>query len=332
MRAKCINRELTTEVIVGAFMLTVLLGLGYFTIILSREAWFREQQPLSVRFAHVMGLRDGDNVVCRGMPIGTIASLELKQDGVHILAKLDSPVTLHEDYVITVVTTSMLGGRHLEIDEGTHALPTLVRDVYDGTLPYDLIGYAAAVVNGLRKGLIEDGTIDNLRLASEQLRDITARVNSGEGFLGSLVAKEDTLYEDLAGTAKALREITAKLQEGKSTIGKLLSDDDRIYEDLTATVASLRTVAERLESGKSTLGKLMSDDAEIYRDLADATASAKRIAESLEKGEGLMGRMLTDDSLYDDVSSTVKEARDTMEDMREASPVSTFTSIFFGAF
>ncbi|MBL7114203.1 MAG: MCE family protein [Kiritimatiellae bacterium] len=332
MRAKCINRELTTEVIVGAFMMTVLLGLGYFTIILSRQAWFIEQQPLDVRFAHVMGLRDGDNVVCRGMPIGTVDRLELRQDGVHVLANLESPVTLHEDYVITVVTTSILGGRHLEINEGTHSLPIVEREFYDGTPPYDLIGDAAAVVNGLRKGLVEEGTIENFRKTSEQLRDITTRINEGEGLLGRLVSKDDTLYNDIAASAKALREITGRLQEGKSTIGKLLSDDDKIYKDLTATVASLRAVAERLESGKSTLGKLMSDDAEIYKDLAEATASAKRIAENLEKGEGLIGRMLTDDSLYDDVSSTVKEARDTMEDMREASPVSTFSSIFFGAF
>ena len=34
MRKDCVARELTREIIVGAFMVMILLGLGYFTIIL----------------------------------------------------------------------------------------------------------------------------------------------------------------------------------------------------------------------------------------------------------------------------------------------------------
>ena len=40
MKKDWIARELTIEIIVGAFIIMVLLGMGYFTIMLSKESWF----------------------------------------------------------------------------------------------------------------------------------------------------------------------------------------------------------------------------------------------------------------------------------------------------
>ena len=48
MRKDCVARELTMEMVVGAFMVMILLGLGYFTIILARE-------PLLQRYRHIGG-------------------------------------------------------------------------------------------------------------------------------------------------------------------------------------------------------------------------------------------------------------------------------------
>ena len=40
MRQDTIAREMSREIVVGAFLVMILLGLGYFTIILSRETFF----------------------------------------------------------------------------------------------------------------------------------------------------------------------------------------------------------------------------------------------------------------------------------------------------
>jgi phospholipid/cholesterol/gamma-HCH transport system substrate-binding protein len=333
MKTRCFNRELTLEVIVGAFMMTVLLGLGYFTILLSRESWFQKREYMEVLFENVMGLRDGESVVCRGMEVGKVKSIHMAGDGVHVRVSLDAPLRLREDYAITVETTSILGGRNLTIALGSDGKPEAQPlELYRGTPPKDLLTDATELVSGLRKSLIEDGTVDNLRAASEELRAIAQRVSAGEGTLGKLLSSDTRLYDDMAATVGSLKTVAERIEKGQGVLGKLLSEDDALYTDLAGTVKSLRATAERIEKGDGTLQKLLSDDARLYTDLADGIAALKRIAERVDRGEGLLGKLTTDDALYNEVRAAVNDVRQAIDDMRETTPVTTFTSVFFGAF
>ncbi|MBT3294663.1 MAG: MCE family protein [Verrucomicrobia bacterium] len=298
MRKDCVARELTREIIVGAFMVMILLGLGYFTIILSRETWFTKKQHMDVLFKNVMGLREGNNVVVRGMPVGKIDYLVLDDPWVRVGLVLDDKLAMKKDYVIQIVATSILGGRYLELDEGSEGLPTLpMSSRFVGHEPYDLMADAAAVINKARTELVEGGAIDNLKKVSEQLSTMVDRIAAGKGSLGLLLSEDTGLYEDVAGSVAALRDVAERLQRGDGTLGHLMSEDDQLYTDLAAAVASL-----------------------------------KQVAATLEKGEGSLGKLIRDDGVYTEVEGMMQEARAALDDMRETSPVVTFTSVFFGAF
>ena len=260
------EREMTMEIVVGAFMVMIFLGLGYFTIILSKEALFRATTEMRITFSNVMGLRMGDNVVVRGMPVGKVKALELTSTpgcaGVCATLTLDKPITMREGYTARIVTTSILGGRQLQIDEGPSHAPALELDLYSGSDPYDLMGDAAEIVNAARNQIIEGQVFEKIREMTDQISGIVARVNAGKG-----------------------------------TLGRLLSDDETIYNDIAQTTASLKTVAARIEQGEGTLGRFMSDD-----------------------------------SLYNEIEATVGEIRAAVDDFRETAPITTFSSIFFGAF
>lgn len=298
MKQKCIEREMTMEIVVGAFVVMVFLGLGYFTIILSRDQWFGRKQSIEVVFPSVMGLRKTDNAVVRGMPVGAVKDLRIEEDGVHVVADLDEDLVLREGYKIVIETTSILGGRHMAIDTGPPDGTALPRDsVFRGEAPRDLMLDASEAVYAMKKGLVEGGVIENVQATAMELKSIASRLNSGKG-----------------------------------TLGKLLSEDDQVYKDLAASVASLRAIAGRLESGEGTLGKLLSEDDVVYRDLASTVESLKSIVASVERGEGMLGRLVKDDSLYDQLMKAIEELRGWIDDSRETSPVVNFTSIFFGAF
>jgi len=286
------------EVVVGVFMVMVLFGLACFTVILSKEAIFTRKDRLEVVFQNVMGLRDGDNVVARGMPVGKVKTLELEPDGVHVIATLDKPIEIRTGHRITIVSTSILGGRYMDISEGDPGGEVLdTGTVFDGVEPYDLISDAAELINTVKSGFVEGGVIDGIRKSTAELQEIVARVNAGKG-----------------------------------TLGRLLSEDDSVYRDLSASVASLRSVAERLETGKGTLGRLLAEDDQLYEDFSEAVGSLKNIAGRIENGEGMFGRLVNDEGLYEQIEDIVEEARAALDDVRETSPVVTFTSIFFGAF
>jgi phospholipid/cholesterol/gamma-HCH transport system substrate-binding protein len=348
-------------------MVLIFLGMAYFTIILSREAWLTKKYPVEVMFTHVMGLREGDNVVVRGMPVGKVKALKLEQGDVRVILSLDQPVYLRTDYVVTIVATSILGGRYLEIKEGSRERPPLPEgNLVRGRDPHDLLGDATEIFSALKHSLIEEGTLDNFRAVSAQLKDIATRVGQGkgtvgkllsedskmyddlaaavtslkdvagrlergEGPLGKLLSKDSALVDDLSATAASAKTIAARLEKGEGALGKLLSKDSPVGDDLAATVASLKNITARLEKGEGALGKLLSSDDQLYKDLQAAVASLRSVSEGLQKGEGTLGKLLKDESLYNDARSVLRETRAAVDDFREMSPVVNFTSIFFGA-
>lgn len=255
-------RELLVEVIVGAFMFAVLAGLAAFTILLSRENIFRPTHAFEVVFDDVIGLRDGDNIVIRGMTVGKVKALILAEDGVHVLAALQRELQLKTDYRIDIVNTSILGGRYLQIYEGSPgAAPLPPGTPVRGVRPYDLIAVATAMI--------------------ADLKDMSGKISSGEGTLGKLVT-DPALYNDL-------RDIASEI--------KTAVKDRGLVRNLEQSISNLNEIAVKVNSGQGTLGKLVNDD-----------------------------------SLYVEVKKTVSDVRAAVDDLRETSPIVTFSSIFFGVF
>jgi phospholipid/cholesterol/gamma-HCH transport system substrate-binding protein len=333
MRKNIIEREMAMELAVGAFMVLLFVGLGVFTIVLSRDTWWSKKYPVEVVFSDVMGLRDGDNVVVRGMPVGKVITLRLEPDGVHVMAALDEPVECREGYKASVVTTSMLGGRHMEIEQGPATGGVLrAGSVLVGEDPRDLMADAAEAVGALKTSLIDGGVIENLQETSRQVREISERLNAGEGTLGKLLSKDDQLYKDLSAGVASFRDLGDRLNAGEGTLGKLLSKDDQLYKDLSAGIASFREIADRLNAGEGTLGKLLSKDDQLYKDLSEAVATLNGLAKQIDEGKGMFGRLMKDDSMYDELMKAIDELRGWIDDSRETSPVVNFSTIFFGAF
>jgi len=330
MKQHSVTRGLMMEMVVGGFMVLIFAGLVYFTIILSREAWFRQKYALEVRFGDVIGLRAEDNVVVRGMTVGKVKSLALQPDGVHVYAALDKRLCMRSGYRIEVVSTSILGGRYLRIEEGAgEELPGGV--VYDGAEAHDLMADAAELASAFRQAFTAGGILTNLERTVAGLSEVAESLRSGKGTLGKLFSDE-TLYRDISSTVASLKTIAARLEKGEGTAGRLLSQDEQLYQDISATASSLKTITARLEKGEGTLGRLLTADDQLYRDLSATAASMKNIAGKIERGEGTLGRLAQDDALYTDLKAAVRELRGAVDDFRENTPVVTFTSILFGAF
>jgi phospholipid/cholesterol/gamma-HCH transport system substrate-binding protein len=366
---KCFSRAVTVEAIVGIFVALVLIALAVFTIVVSGSSLFKgDQFPIKVVMPDAMGLRRNDTVIARGTTVGTVDEVYFDRDGVHVRAMLTAPVEFHEGYRITVVSISILGGRQLVLFEGDQSKPK-VADVLKlvGEQPSDIMDDATAAIKSLRDFLAGD-FLEQLRHTASNLADISDRLEQGKGTLGKLLSEDDTLYRNLDETVSAvkvlmkrvengegtlgklfsadatlyddlqttlanLRGISGRLERGEGMIGKLLSSDNAVYADLQASIANLRAISDRLERGESSLGKLLSSDAQVYDDIAAVTASFREVSERLAKGESTLGKLLSKDTeLYDNVNGAVSDVREVIDDMREASPVSTFSSFIFGAF
>lgn len=326
------RREMSIEVTVGAFLFMVLLALSVFTIILSREKFWQRYYPLEVRFDEILGVREGDNVFLRGVIVGRVKRITVEQDGVKLLLSLTRRPQLRQDYRVEILPSSVLGGRYVYLYEGSPDAPALPEGaVIRGITPVDVIDSATRVVQRIREALEKEGTLAELQSAIRNLSEVSARLARGEGSLGRFLA-DDTVYNDIAAAVADLRKSTAALAEGQSTLGRLISDNGQIYADVAEVARNLREASERLNSAESLLGKLLAPNDTVYADLQETARNLRATTDAIARGEGTIGKLVRQNELYEEVRLLVNELRATIDDFRETAPISTFTSIFFGAF
>ena len=362
--------EVVAELLVGVFMVAVLGLLFYFTVVISGKDMLSGKRwvPVDVTFADVGGLKVRDSVIVRGMVVGSVSDMQIERGHVRVRLLLHPDVTFREGYQIDVRATSLLGGNNLVIEEGGgSALPPETGLV--GHPPNSWMRDLGDVVNNLREATSGEHlkhTVANLEEASESLKNLIARVDSGKGTLGKLFSDDETLYQDLSASVANIKGITEKLGEGdgslarllnddggiygdlrgavanvktisdrlekgEGTIGRLLSTDDSLYNDLHETMANLKAFTARLEKGEGSLGMLMKDDNKIYNDIGETVANLKVVSERLANGEGTLGKLSADDQLYKDVHGLIKDVRQTVDNFRDTMPITAFTSILAGA-
>ena len=329
-----VDKDVAIDILVGLFVTLIFIALATFTIIVSGSTFFKDSNfTIEVVMPDAMGLRRNDYVISRGTTVGSVSDVFYARDGVHVVAELDAPVVFYEDYKITVVPTSILGGRQLVIQEGTMSLPK-VDDVMklEGQQPADMMADATAAIARLKEFLDTDA-LENLRDFSEDLSQMSGRINRGEGTLGKLLSSDDEVYTNLNAAVASIRDIATRLEAGEGTLGRLLSSDDEVYTNLNATVANLRDITTRLEAGEGTIVKLLSSDDEVYTNLNATVANLRDITTRLEAGEGTLGKLLSADTeMYDNINGAVTDVRELLDDAREASTLSTFSSLLFSGF
>ena len=332
--------EAFTQGVVGVFMLTVLLLMGYFTIVISGVDVLsgRHRVPVRVAFSQVGGLKDRDNVMYRGTKVGVVERVEVTPSNLVVTARIDSNVILREGYSATVCSLSMLGGTYLRLEEGEGEALDLETTLFRGVTPTDWmedLRQIASTVNGFVSGPEIGVIVTNAVEASEKARELAEdakrmaddvkafidkanhfadkavavadRVERGEGMVGKLLSSDDTVYDDFKETMANAKEISAKVNR------------DKVFDDLEAGIAAFRKAAEEFDAkGMSEKGAAL---------LADLGV----VAERLKNGEGTLGKLATDSTMYDEVQGAIKDVRQVLDNYRDTTPISTFTSLATGA-
>lgn len=344
------RNDVTIEIAVGAFMFSILVILLTITAVISQNKLFQKTYVLEATFPTVGGLKEGEPVFLRGVGVGNVERIEMDDEnaGVQVRMRLSRDFKLYEDYELYVEPSSMLGGMRLIVDEGSHHLEQIPKSEYGnlkGSAAKDMLAAATKTIEMIRESLVEGGALENINTLTANLASISEKINSGEGTIGRLIQDEalyddaDALVSDLGRAvkdfqvvARDVKSVTGRIAEGKGNIGKLLSEDEQLYDDLSEAMASINKITTSLAEGKGLVGKLLSEDEALYNDVADTAASLKTFAGNLAEQEGSLARLINDEALYLKVESLVDEARATIDDFRETSPITTFSSIFFGAF
>ena len=134
---------------------------------------------------------------------------------------------------------------------------------------------------------------------------------------------DPTVADDVALTLADVREVVARVEAAQGTLGLLISDD--------AIASDVRAITEAVATGRGSLGRLVQQP-ELYDNLNELAVNLQEISSTLRAGEGTVGRLVMDDEIYDELRKAMGIVTRTLEEFREAAPVTTFTSVLFGAF
>jgi len=359
------KKDVFSEAIVGLFMLAVLGLLVYFTIIISGVDVLQGRQKVmaNVVFTDVGGLKDHDNVMYRGTKVGTVDRIFLSPSNLTVRIEVNRDVVLRDSYRIEVCNLSMLGGNYLLLEEGEGEELPLDTTLFNGNPPKDWmrdVSNIAKNLNDLTSSGELKGIVTNIELASAKVLSIVDRVERGEGTVGKLLSSDETMYEDLKETVSGAKQVVGnvntiveRVERGEGTIGKLLSSDDTVYNDLQRTLASASDIAERIQRGEGVIGRLVSKDDPLGQEIDSAVAAfrsacesidARQVIESAEKllanlvdvseklknGDGTLGKLINEAELYDEVQGLMKDVRQTLDNFRDTTPISTFGSLIMG--
>lgn len=337
-----------SHAIVGLFMAALVALLAYFTIVVSGVDLLsgRNHRRVSISFTRVGGLKEHDNVMFRGTKVGTVERIEVSPSNLVVTAAIDDRVTLRSGCRASVCSLSVLGGSYLMLEEGEGA-PLDGEDVaLSGEEPSDWMGDVARIAKNLREltdRLEIDGIVTNLEAASASVRNVLARVERGEGLVGRLVSSDDRLYDDIRESAANIRSVTGMLNRTNlyenldAAIANAREISDRLnrqklFDDLDGAIADFRKACVSVDSaaGRLDFGKL---DFKETTDRANALLdNLNEVALRLKRGEGTLGKLTSDDTLYREVEGLVRDIRQTIDNYRDTTPISTFSSLATGAF
>jgi len=284
---------------------------------------------LHIRFPSLEGLKRGDDVIYRGVPIGKVSDVRLSLEGGVATCQLEKDAVYDPDTKVCVIPewveayvedTTVLGGKRIvmlprDVPPGTRHVPLPIEkpggyELETGKVREPIARVASVIAERIANLLEPGGPIakvaENLERAADDVAAITNRVRSGEGALGKLI-NDPRLYDNIDKFFDEGAKLVEQARRGDGAIGRLLNDPE--------IGRRLDTVTKALAEPRGTVGKLLHES--TLHDAAER--SLDRLGDMLDHvhaGNGTLGRLYTDPRLYDNAADTLEHADAILRDVR----------------
>jgi len=248
------------EMKVGLFVLvgSVLFGTAVFLL---GDYSFQTYYPVYAEFSDVAGLPDKSTVKLSGVEIGKIKKISLRDDKVIVQLAVREGVKIYRDARFLVGSTSMIGSKFLQVDQGTPAAGVIEAGSTvkgDNALPLDrAISKAVSSLESLVGDIRGEGRLArDLNEIMTNLREITANVNdlvsNSQPHAEKVVERLDTITAKLDAMLDKTNTIVDKVNRGEGVAGALVSDQ-KMKDDVSAAISNIRDASV---SVKDALGRV----------------------------------------------------------------------------
>jgi phospholipid/cholesterol/gamma-HCH transport system substrate-binding protein len=273
------------EVGVGAL---VLLGFAVFIALLF---WLTDRRVgaqgvrVTVVFANVAGLDQGDPVMVSGVKVGRVEGVRLQRSGkVEVILNVARDQRPRIDASAAIAALDFLGSKYIKYSPGVREEP----------LPGDrpLVGTQEQELTDMASG-------------------VATRANELLGNANTFVSPQ--LSQDLHNTLVATQRAMNLLSE---------APEGPFVKQTTRTLAATERVMQRVDSilGSSTgsrIDTLSANLAALTNHLGSATVAIDTLLRRMNRGEGTLGRLASDTTLYTDLHALSAALTALLTDLRD---------------
>lgn len=285
------------EVRVGLFVLVGAAALVALMFFLTDPATFRGRYMIQTEVENALGLRKGDPVQMRGVNIGRVHDFGMAADqgSVDILLEVEGSWTIPDDSKTRLVTTSLLGGKTVEVVPGTsatqipdggHLEGIAVIGLLDDT---DALGERATDLMDRLQALLSDDNVDALSGSAQQLEVILTELadvtSSQSEDLKQMVGRLNEASAGLATMAEAAPELKEEFLSAASRADSMLAEMTAASARLDGAATSLEAILGRMERGEGTLGQLSVNDS-LYFALTGALDNTRTLLADFQANPG----------------------------------------------
>jgi phospholipid/cholesterol/gamma-HCH transport system substrate-binding protein len=257
-----------------------------------KDSLFKGTFNVGAYFNDIQGLRSGATVRLSGIDVGSVDNVNLINENtgrVEVSLKLRNDIKgyITSTTVATIETEGLVGNKVVVLRLG-EAPGEAITD--NGIIESkDPVGFAAIISE-------TQGIMEQMKNMTQDLAEITSRVNRGEGSIGKLLVDEE-LYNDATRLTKradqSLVKITDQLEEVTDLFRALGNGVDTVLNDINSVVTNIDTILLGIQQGKGVLGAVLVDGSgydSLFRQTirnvemttSDARLAASRLAENME--------------------------------------------------
>jgi phospholipid/cholesterol/gamma-HCH transport system substrate-binding protein len=223
------NKETGFTWKLGMFVIIgLVLFVGTIYFVGKQKNLFGSTFHLKVQFKTVSGLKEGNNVRFSGINIGTVDAIELVTDTsvmVDLVIKKEVQQFIKTDAVASIGSDGLMGDKVLTISPGT----VNGKEIKDN----DMITSRSAVEMADIMGSLKT-SVDNAGIITDQLAQLTYKVNNGNGALSKLISDE--------GFSNSLKSTLGNLQTSTSEFAQFTTNlnDGQLAVKLDSTMSNLQ--------------------------------------------------------------------------------------------
>ncbi|HEV8481309.1 MAG TPA: MlaD family protein [Candidatus Eisenbacteria bacterium] len=265
-------------------------------------SFLEHRSLLHARFPNVAGLSQGSPVWFRGLEVGSVKTIAIKNVGDSSYVEIGMAVhhetlpSLHADSKARIEAINFFGEKYVDLTPGTGAAGR----VAEGALLQT--DEAPELADLMEKGKATLAQVDTI---ARDLAVVTTRLREGRGSLGLMIS-DRKLYDDLHRMTGEVADLSRDLNTSQR----------RTAEALGSMAVQIDTLFGRMNRGQGTLGMLAADP-RLYESFNGAASSADSVLDLAANGKGSAGRVLNDPKLYDELAKSLERLNAMLLDMQK---------------